>query len=255
MHILAKRFTVSLLVLGAMACAADDEADLLSSDAVDPTQTERAVDEEDGASPLMAVEPGQGGVVNETIVVKKGQTWDGKGKRYTAGKNLGDGSQKEGQKPIFKLEDGARLINVVLGKPAADGVHTYGTVELKNIVWEDIGEDAMTIKESGTVTLDGGSAKDGDDKVFQINAASTFRVSNFKAANAGKFIRQNGDTTFKVQVFIDKCDISNMKESIFRTDSKTSTVRMTNTRYSKIGKQPFLVPNRSQVSESNNTQY
>ena len=254
MHILTKRFTFFLLVFGAMSCAADDQADLLGGDRAD-AESDTTVGEDEGADPLMAVQPGQGGVINETIVVKKGQTWDGKGKRYTAGKALGDGSQKEGQKPVFKLEDGAKLVNVVLGNPAADGVHTYGNVQLTNIVWEDIGEDAMTIKESGNVTLDGGSATNGDDKVFQINAASTFRVSNFKASKAGKFIRQNGDTTFKVQVFIDKCDISNMKESIFRTDSKTSTVRMTNTRYSKIGKQPFLVPNRSQVSESNNTQY
>jgi hypothetical protein len=46
-----------------------------------------------------------------------------------------------------------------------------------------------------------------------------------------------------------------MKESIFRTDSKSSTVRMSNSRYSKIGKQPFIVPSRSQVAESGNTQY
>jgi pectate lyase C len=230
------------------ACAAEEDA--TSSDGTEQ------VDEQDGEfETLAALSPGQGGVTNETIVVKKGQTWDGRGARITAGKSLGDGSQKEGQKPIFKLEDGAKLINVVLGKPAADGIHTYGNVTLQNIVWEDIGEDAMTIKKEGTVVLNGGSAKNGDDKVFQINAASTFRVSNFKAENAGKFIRQNGDTTFKVQVFIDKCDIKNMKESIFRTDSKSSTVRMTNTRYSGIGKEPFLVPNKSQVSESGNTKY
>ena len=74
-------------------------------------------------------------------------------------------------------------------------------------------------------------------KVFQINAASTFRLSNFKASNAGKLIRQNGGTTFKVEVFIDKCDISSMEETIFRVDpaASQSRVTMTNTRYSKIG--------------------
>ncbi len=56
---------------------------------------------------------------------------------------------------MFRLEDGARLINVVLGSPAADGIHTYGDVTLENIVLEDIGEDALTIKESGTVVLKG----------------------------------------------------------------------------------------------------
>jgi pectate lyase C len=201
------------------------------------------------------VTPGNGGTVNETIVVKAGETFDGGGKRYRAGSALGDGSQSESQKPVFKLEDGATLINVVLGSPAADGIHCHGDVTLRNIVWEDIGEDAMTIKESGTVTLDGGSAANGDDKVFQINAPSTFKVSNFKASNAGKFIRQNGDTTFKIDVVIDKCDISNMKESIFRTDSSTSTVQMTNTRYSKIGKELFMGVSAGNIKTSNNTEY
>lgn len=196
------------------------------------------------------------GVVSATITVESGQTYDGECRRYRADPNtLGDGSQAEDQKPVFVLEDGARLINVVLGAPAADGIHTRGDVTLENITWEDIGEDALTVKESGTVVLNGGSAKDGDDKVFQLNAASTFRVSNFKASQAGKFIRQNGDTTFKVEVHIDGCDISNMDESIFRTDSSTSTVSMTNTRYHAIGDALFLGVAAGNITQSNNTEY
>ncbi|XXT48448.1 pectate lyase [Sorangium sp. So ce542] len=210
----------------------------------------------DGGDSGGSTTTGGGGVVGATIVVKRGETFDGGGKRFIADKDkLGDGSQKEGQKPVFKLEDGAKLKNVVLGAPAADGIHTYGNVTLENIVWEDIGEDALTVKESGTVVINGGSAKNGDDKVFQINAASTFRVSNFKAENAGKFIRQNGGTTFKVDVFIDRCDISKMKESIFRTDSSSSSVTMTNTRYSDIGKALFMGVSSSKISTSNNTEY
>ena len=199
--------------------------------------------------------PTSGGVLEATMVVEAGKTYDGECRRFTAGSGLGDGSQDEDQKPMFRLEDGAKLVNVVLGGPAADGIHTYGDVTLENITWQDIGEDALTIKESGTVVLNGGSATNGDDKVFQINAASTFRVSNFKASNAGKFIRQNGDTTFKVEVFIDRCDISNMDESIFRTDSSSSTVTMTNTRYSNIGDALFLGVSPGNITESNNTRY
>jgi pectate lyase C len=199
--------------------------------------------------------PGNGGVVNETIVVAENQTYDGECKRFTAGSGLGDGSQDEDQKPVFRVEDGARLINVVLGGPAADGIHTYGDVTLENITWEDIGEDALTIKESGTVVLNGGSAKNGDDKVFQVNAASTFRISNLTASNAGKLIRQNGDTTFKVEIFIDRCDISNMDEGIFRTDSSSSTVSMTNTRYSNVGDDLFIGVAAGNITQTNNTQY
>jgi pectate lyase C len=144
---------------------------------------------------------------------------------------------------------------VVIGAPAADGVHTYGDATLENIVWEDIGEDAMTIKAAGTVTLDGGSATNGEDKIFQINAASTFRVSNFTASHAGKFIRQNGGTTYKVAVYVDRCDISYMDEVIFRTDSSTSTVSLTNTRYSHLGKGLFMGVAAGNITQSGNMEY
>jgi pectate lyase C len=208
-----------------------------------------------GTAKTSCPNPGNGGVLNQTMVIAKNQTYDGECKRFTAGSALGDGSQSEDQQPMFRLEDGARLVNVVLGGPAADGIHTYGDVTLENITWQDIGEDALTIKESGTVVLNGGSARNGDDKVFQINAASTFRVSNFTASDAGKFIRQNGDTTFKVEVFIDRCDISNMDEAIFRTDSSSSTVSMTNTRYSNIGDELFMGVSSGNITQSNNTEY
>jgi pectate lyase C len=198
---------------------------------------------------------GQGGVVNATIVVRAGEIFDGGGKTYTAGSALGDGSQDEDQLPVFRLEDGAQIRNVTIGSPAADGIHCYGNVTLNDITWADIGEDALTIKESGTVVLDGGSAQNGDDKVFQINAASTFIVRNFTARNAGKFIRQNGDTTFKVDVVIENCDISSMDECVFRTDSSSSTVTMRNSRYSDLGDGLFIGVNENNITLSNNEEY
>jgi pectate lyase C len=194
--------------------------------------------------------------VEDTIDVGSGEVFDGKCNRYVADpEKVGDGSQEEGQKPVFELADGATLINVVLGAPAADGIHTKGDATLKSIVWQDIGEDALTVDGEGTVVLDGGSAQKGADKVFQINAASTFKVSNFVAKDAGKFIRQNGGTGFTAKVFIDKCDISDMAEAIFRTDSSSSTVSMTNTRYSGIGESLFIGVSESNITEQNNTKY
>jgi pectate lyase C len=197
--------------------------------------------------------------VGETVKLGKtvsvsGTVFDGKCKRYISD-GLGDGSQKEGQQPLFELSSGATLINVVLGAPAADGIHTTGDVTLKNITWQDIGEDAMTVVGEGTVVLDGGSAQKGADKVFQINAPSTFKVSNFVAKDAGKFIRQNGDTEFLVKVFIEHCDISDMKEAVFRTDSSSSTVSMTNSRYSDIGVDLFMGVEAKNITEQNNEEY
>ena len=89
---------------------------------------------------------------------------------------LGDGSQAENQKPVFRLEAGATLKNVIIGAPAADGVHCYGSCNISNVVWEDVGEDALTLKSSGTVNITGGAAYKAYDKVFQINAAGTINI-------------------------------------------------------------------------------
>lgn len=42
-------------------------------------------------------------------------------------RDLGDGGQDEGQDPIFNLANGATLSNVIIGSPAADGIHCDGT--------------------------------------------------------------------------------------------------------------------------------
>lgn len=174
-------------------------------------------------------------LVEHTIVVGAGEVFDGGCLIYRANPNtLGDGSQSESQSPVFRLNAGAQLKNVVLGTSAADGVHVYGDARLENVHWLDIGEDALTVKQAGRVEIECGSAYKGDDKVFQVNAPAEIYISHFTASGAGKFMRQNGKTTFHVDVTIDHCDISNMSEVIFRTDSPTSHVSVTNTRYSRL---------------------
>lgn len=172
---------------------------------------------------------GQQVAVNETIRVTSG-TFDGGCRRYQAGSGLGDGSQDEGQDPVFRVENGATLRNVVIGTNGADGIHTYNGATLDNIYWMDVGEDAMTIKSSGTTTVRNIEGYNADDKFFQVNAASTLNVSNCIIHNAGKALRQNGGTSFRIVVTFDRCDINNMGEGIFRTDSSSSTARLTNSR-------------------------
>lgn len=194
-------------------------------------------------------------VVNETIRVAAGQTFDGKGQTYVANPDtLGDGSQAEDQKPVFRLEAGAALKNVIIGAPAADGVHCYGNCTITNVTWEDVGEDALTLKSSGTVNIAGGGAYKAYDKVFQINAAGTINIKDFKANDIGKLVRQNGGTTFKVVMNVENCDISNVKDAILRTDSGSTTGRIVNTRYSGV---PTLFKGfaSGNTTQSGNTPY
>jgi pectate lyase C len=173
-------------------------------------------------------------VVHETIRVTSG-TFDGGCRRFTAGTELGDGGQGEGQDPVFRVENGATLRNVVIGTNGADGIHVYNGGTIDNVVWMDVGEDALTIKTAGTVNVRNITGSNADDKFFQINAASTLNVSNCIIRNAGKALRQNGGTTFRINVTFDRCDINTMDEGIFRTDSSVSTARITNSRVHDAG--------------------
>src|SRR5688500_10705920 len=104
--------------------------------------------------------------VSSTIKVPSG-SYDGGMKRFYGTGELGGGGQGESQKPIFELANGATLKNVVLGAPAADGIHCLGTCTLTNVWWEDVGEDAATFKgtsSSQTMTVNGGGARKAADK-------------------------------------------------------------------------------------------
>jgi hypothetical protein len=117
---------------------------------------------------------------------------DGGMKRYHG---IGDGGQGESQDPMFELADGAVLENVIIGAPAGDGVHCSGSCTLKNVWWEDVGEDAATFKggPSAAYLVDGGGARSASDKVFQHNGGGTLTVRNFQAEDFGKLYRSCGN--------------------------------------------------------------
>lgn len=136
-------------------------------------------------------------VVNEPIVVKKGEVFDGKGQTFTAGNKLGDGGQSENQRPLFILEDGASLKNVVIGDNGADGVHVHGDAKVDNVHWTNVGEDALTVKpnkdgKKANVEITNSSAQGANDKIFQLNADANITIDNFKAKDFGSFLRTNG---------------------------------------------------------------
>jgi hypothetical protein len=133
-------------------------------------------------------------LVTSTIAVSG--TRDGGMVRFRGNGALGGGDQRENQKPLFELADGATLANVILGKPAGDGIHCLGTCTLRNVWWEDVGEDAATFKgtsASQTATIEGGGARGAEDKVFQHNGPGTFVIRNFQVSGFGKLYRSCGN--------------------------------------------------------------
>jgi hypothetical protein len=122
--------------------------------------------------------------------------YDGGGQRFVGKGALGSGGQSEKQPAMFELADGAVLQNVVLGSPAADGVHCKGSCTLKNVWWENVGEDAATFKgtkAAQVMTIDGGGARGASDKVFQHNGPGTMVIRNFRVEDFGKLYRSCGN--------------------------------------------------------------
>jgi len=141
--------------------------------------------------------------------IKLSGTTDGGLKRYYGVGDLGTGGQDEDQAPIFDLADKAVLKNVILGSPAADGIHCLGTCTLINVWWEDVGEDAATFKgtsASQTMTIDGGGARKASDKVFQHNGPGTMYIRNFQVSDFGKLYRSCGNCSkqYARHVVVDK---------------------------------------------------
>ncbi|MFT3736100.1 MAG: pectate lyase [Rhodocyclaceae bacterium] len=126
------------------------------------------------------------GLCLAAVVTSASATSTISGTKDYAGATVGtscDG-QSESQQPVFVLTDGATLKNVHIKKGGgADGVHCLGTCTLNNVIWDQVCEDAATMKGGSgkTMYVIGGSATKADDKVFQHNGkGSTINLSNFQ---------------------------------------------------------------------------
>jgi hypothetical protein len=165
------------------------------------------------ASAVAAAWPTPTGTQAVSSTIKVSGSYDGGMKRFYGTGDLGSGGQEEDQGPIFELSAGATLRNVVLGTPAADGVHCLGTCTLSNVWWEDVGEDAATLKgtsSSQTMTIDGGGARKASDKVFQHNGPGTMYIRNFQVEDFGKLYRSCGNckTQYKRAVVVENVTVT-----------------------------------------------
>ncbi|KAL0948048.1 hypothetical protein HGRIS_010672 [Hohenbuehelia grisea] len=70
---------------------------------------------------------------------------------------LSKGGDCQGQKETgeehaaFILQPGASISNVIIGKAQAEGIHCRGPCTVTNVWWEDVCEDAITVRYSITI--------------------------------------------------------------------------------------------------------
>ncbi|KAK0235669.1 pectate lyase C [Armillaria nabsnona] len=115
--------------------------------------------------------------------------------RYDRGSGACSGQSEGGDADaVFLLEEGATLSRVVIGANQAEGVHCLGSCTLSHVWFEDVCEDAITIKQtSGTSRINYGGAKSADDKVIQHNGGGTVIINSFYVEDFGKLYRSCGN--------------------------------------------------------------
>ncbi|RYZ10275.1 MAG: pectate lyase [Myxococcales bacterium] len=122
--------------------------------------------------------------------------FDGKLARFIGSGDLGGSGQGEGQDALFRVKAGGTLKNVIIGAPAADGIHCDGSCTIENVWWEDVGEDAITLSGSSgsnVYRISNSGAKKATDKVIQHNGGGTLYVKNFLVEDFGKLYRSCGN--------------------------------------------------------------
>ncbi|KAG6363939.1 hypothetical protein INS49_009042 [Diaporthe citri] len=134
---------------------------------------------------------------SKTIEVAAGQTYDGKNARFDRGAGACKEQTEGGQADtVFLLRKGATLRNAIIGKNQGEGVYCIGGgCTIENVWFEDICEDAISIKEdtAGTVTrIIGGGAYHASDKIIQHNGCGSVSITNFYARDYGKVYRACG---------------------------------------------------------------
>lgn len=101
--------------------------------------------------------------------VAGGETYDGE--MQTFGRGVECTGQVEGGEDdtVFIVQEGGTLRNAIIGPDQIEGVYCLGACTIENVWWENVCEDALSLKEgSGPYNIVGGGAQGADDKVIQV---------------------------------------------------------------------------------------
>ncbi|KAJ3265224.1 hypothetical protein HDU77_006079 [Chytriomyces hyalinus] len=136
----------------------------------------------------------QGSVTyKEAQVIKAGQVFDGGLKKYGRGVKCTGQAEGGNKDAVFLVEDGATVKNVIIGADQIEGIHCLGSCTIQNVWWEDVCEDALTIKGDGNASVIGGGAFNAEDKVVQHNGHGDVSIDGFYVENFGKLYRSCGN--------------------------------------------------------------
>ncbi|KAJ4986178.1 pectate lyase [Stagonosporopsis vannaccii] len=95
--------------------------------------------------------------------------------------------------PVFILDDGVTISNLIIGPNQGDGIHCRGRCTIRNVWFRNVCEDAITALGAGEVLIEGGGATGANDKVIQHNGRGRVTIRNYTVTNSGKLYRSCGN--------------------------------------------------------------
>jgi hypothetical protein len=156
--------------------------------------------------------------LSKPITVAAGQTFTPPDAytRYDRGSGGCNGQSEGGDDDaVFLLQEGATLKNVVIGPNQSEGVHCLGSCTLDHVYFEDVCEDAITLKQkSGTSRINYGGAKKASDKIIQHNGGGTVIINSFYAEDFGKLYRSCGNCGTQYARHVEINDVWAVKGSV-----------------------------------------
>ncbi|KAJ3477624.1 hypothetical protein NLI96_g10337 [Meripilus lineatus] len=121
--------------------------------------------------------------------IAAGASFDGGNVRFDRGSGACQGQKEGGDKDaVFIVEEGGSISNVVIGANQAEGIHCLGSCTLTNVWFEDVCEHTGTRS-----TIQGGGAKNADDKVVQHNGGGNVVIKDYCVQDFGKLYRSCGN--------------------------------------------------------------
>ncbi|RDB21808.1 putative pectate lyase E [Hypsizygus marmoreus] len=138
---------------------------------------------------------------------------------------------------VFILQPGASISNVIIGKDQAEGIHCRGACTVTNVWWEDVCEDAITLKQTGSgdvSTITGGGAFSASDKIVQHNGAGRVVIKDFFASTFGKLYRACGNCSqsYARHVTIDNVCLKGGSEAVGINSNFGDTATLSNVKTS-----------------------
>jgi pectate lyase C len=204
---------------------------------------EEYLNEEVGPLKYATEGTGTARTISETIFVPPNAVYDGKGEKLTADVaamkcDTTKGEQAESQRPFFLLAPGASVKNVTITYPGCEGIHMMGDNALENITWDDVGEDAASVRSyfpGGKIKIKDSKGFKAADKMFQFNAPCDVRIENFTGAEMGKLLRQNGGTAFDLKIDLNTVTVTGVISAVVQSDSQLCFVKHHNLKYQFTG--------------------